>query len=46
MSLMIKTFWISLLSLLVIGFITLGIFGIPAKSVTISKSIPNDRLPQ
>ncbi len=46
MSVMIKTFWISLLCLSILGVIVLGIVGIPPKSVTVVKSIPNDRLPQ
>jgi hypothetical protein len=46
MSLVIKTFWIVLLCLSVLGIIALGIVGIPAKPMTIIKSIPNDRLPQ
>lgn len=46
MSLMIKTFWISLLCLSVLGIIVLGAVGIPAKPVTVIKSIQNDRLPQ
>lgn len=44
MSLMIKMFWISLASLIVMAIIALGVIGIPAKSVTVVKSIPNDQL--
>jgi hypothetical protein len=43
---MIKGFWISLACLAIIGIIVLGFVGIPAKPVTIMKSIPNDRLSQ
>jgi hypothetical protein len=46
MSLIIKTFWISLVCLSVLGVIVLGTVGIPAKPITITKTIPNDRLPQ
>jgi hypothetical protein len=46
MGLMIKTFWISLVGLSVLGIIVLGTVGIPAKPITITKTIPNDRLPQ
>lgn len=46
MSLMIKGFWISLVCLIVIGIVTLGLVGIPAKPITVTKTIPNDRLPQ
>jgi|GEM_PF-2558147 hypothetical protein len=44
MSLMIKMFWISLASLIVMAIIALGVIGIPAKPVTVVKSIPNDQL--
>lgn len=46
MSLMIKTFWVFLACLLLIGIVVLGVVGIPTKPVTITKTIPNDRLPQ
>ncbi|MBX9805588.1 MAG: hypothetical protein K2Y18_07550 [Alphaproteobacteria bacterium] len=45
MSLMSKAFWISLLCLSFLGIIVLGVVGIPAKPVTVIKTIPNDRLP-
>jgi hypothetical protein len=44
MSLMIKMFWISLASLILMAIIALGVIGIPAKPVTVVKSIPNDQL--
>lgn len=46
MSFMIKTFWISLLCLSVLGIIVLGMVGIPPKPMTVIKTIPNDQLPQ
>lgn len=46
MSLMIKTFWVSLVCLSMLGIIVLGTAGIPAKPITMIKTIPNDRLPQ
>ncbi len=46
MSVMIKTFWISLLCLSVLGVVLLGIIGIPPKPMTVVKSISNDQLPQ
>jgi hypothetical protein len=44
MSLMIKTFWILLICLSLLSILVLGVVGIPAKPVTILKTIPNDRL--
>jgi len=46
MSLVVKTFWIVLSGLSVCGIIALGVVGIPAKPITIYKSISVDRLPQ
>jgi len=46
MSLIIKAFWIFVLCLSVVGIVALGLVGIPAKPITITKTIPNDRLPQ
>lgn len=46
MSLMIKTFWIALVCLSILGIVVLGMVGIPAKPTTIVKTIPTDRLPQ
>jgi hypothetical protein len=43
---LIKGFWIVLGCLVIIGIVTLGLVGIPAKPTTIQKTIPNDRLPQ
>lgn len=43
---MIKTFWISLVCLFIIGIVAMGLVGIPAKPVTVLKTIPNDRLAQ
>lgn len=46
MSLIVKTFWISLLCLFIVGMVTLGMVGIPAKPLTVTKTLPNDQLPQ
>jgi len=43
---MIKTFWISLLCISILGIVALGIVGIPPKSTTIVKPILNDQLSQ
>lgn len=46
MSFMIKTFWISLVCLSILGVAVLGMVGISPKPTTIVKTIPNDQLPQ
>jgi hypothetical protein len=43
---MIKTFWISLLCISILGVVILGVVGIPPKPVAVVKTIPNDQLPQ
>jgi hypothetical protein len=45
MSFVVKTFWIVLLGLSICGIVALGVVGIPAKPITIYKSISADRLP-
>lgn len=46
MSLMVKSFWIGLICLCLGGLVILGLIGIPAKPVTVVKTIPHERLPQ
>ena len=46
MSIVVRLFWVFLISLGVIGLLAIGLIGIPPKPVSVIKPVSTDRFPQ